>query len=130
MKKLLNLEIIREELLENQHSDCEVDSTTTSTPGSSAPSSSKQRKRKLIVNKPDKGNKKDAIVSAAKKRAMELFESKSSNTETHQSSYKDAPKESNQVAELQKELQQLKELLHQKSKGTYIARHYSDLYVH
>jgi len=33
MKKLIDLEITREELLENQHADCEVDSTTSCTQG-------------------------------------------------------------------------------------------------
>ena len=114
MKKLLNFEVTREELLDNQLSDCEVDSTT----GSAAPSKHRKRKPlgKPIVDKPDKGSKKkDALISAAKKRAMELFESKSSNSQTLPA--KETSLESNKIAELQKELQQVKELLHQKSKG-------------
>ena len=118
MKKLLNFEVTREELLDNQLSDCEVDSTTGSATGSSAPSKPRKRKPlgRPIENKPDKGSKKkDAVISAAKKRAMELFECKSSNSQTLPA--EETRQESNKIAELQKELQQLKESLHQKSKG-------------
>lgn len=112
MKKLIDLEITREELLENQHADCEVDSTTSCTPGSSKQGKekgNKTRARKLVV----KGSsKKDATISAAKERALQLFKTHSSTSASTETS-----KESNQVAELQKELQHLKELLRQTSKG-------------
>ena len=145
MKKLLNLEVTREELLENQHSDCEVDSTTGSAAGSSG-------RKKKAVGKSDKGIrrcKKDATISAAKERARQLFKTASSNsTNCSQSpsaveNQSPTIKESNQVAELQKELEQLKaELLHQKKTAaglstvamltqndTFSARHHSDQYV-